>query len=960
MAKGTLKISGADSFTAADLAPDSVGTSEIAALAVDTAELAADAVDGTKIADNAVDSEHIAADSIDAEHYAPGSVDATAIANDAVDSQHYAADSIDAEHYAPASVDTTAMAASVIGVKPHIIPDVLYPAVNNIMMDGSTALSASTTGPNSSTVQSSKYGTVQSDGRMYYYTDIKGSKPIKDPRIGAHFGSQRHTCDSLQLLEQETAMHGMNVYSIDGREWLRATQGSGETLEIQNNNNGCRVVGNGANTGIEFTGYFKDVNFLNQTYGSDTRSFTVTLDGTTGSEVNTFNAPTTPLGGRFVDAGSVLNLGLSTTLGIHTVRIACHSASDWVNYHAIELIAQDTTSTTTKSKIQIPAQNVVSYGKKFAIPATAQHYDPFNGFTNGDSVTAYVDTATSLGIEGWKNSSTYYRPYNGGRVVRWVASDGTIKTSVNMMPPNAQNVGGTAISAKANASVANNTYLPTFSGAIDHSQAEVAKTSHWREFGNGNANGGNSGTYKDASMLTTGEQDIAYVMDDGLTSLSGNVKEGGGNLYRKDADSFSYLTFIGTGITKITVNGTYHVVQNLPYGTHVFKQDMDSSTVAADWYIDGVKIADIAGGSPEYEGEMFFEEMSIHQPKMPPIPEDAVVIADYMLMADFVPQTVAGLQYISKGVRSVSGSRDTLYDGNGAINHDITNYMPPTVYQAHSTSNLARIPAFGTNIVKRTYKAVERYQNFYINDTAHSSADATTKVGTGHGSAYYPTSSVVLGNNVFETYGGGQGSDGNDTVYVEAWEIVSPIHTSSHYQFFETPFLHELVGGDRNMEQTNLVVTPDGKSWDEVTRDTSYIGPSTAVALTRDGGHVNNAVFIWDFTRGEASKKSMIQKNIAIAYDRLIILEDGIYELGVEVYANVDAAHFWLLLNSTTASDGNGFHIRMDVNDNPTQSSWITKLKRGDYLYSWVPSVGSYAIHGAHSGYNQLTITKLN
>ena len=71
-------------------------------------------------------------------------------------------------------------------VVPHIIPGVLYPAVANIMVDGSTALSASTTGPNSSTVASSKYGTVQSDGRMYYYTDIKGSKPIKDPRIGGH------------------------------------------------------------------------------------------------------------------------------------------------------------------------------------------------------------------------------------------------------------------------------------------------------------------------------------------------------------------------------------------------------------------------------------------------------------------------------------------------------------------------------------------------------------------------------------------------------------------------------------------------------------------------------------------------------------------------------------------------------------------------------------------------------
>ena len=52
---------------------------------------------------------------------------------------------------------------------------------------------------------------------------------------------------------------------------------------------------------------------------------------------------------------------------------------------------------------------------------------------------------------------------------------------------------------------------------------------------------------------------------------------------------------------------------------------------------------------------------------MPPIPEDAVVIADYMLMADFVPQTASGQQYISKGVRSVSISRDHGYFGTDAI-----------------------------------------------------------------------------------------------------------------------------------------------------------------------------------------------------------------------------------------------------------------------------------------------------
>ena len=93
-------------------------------------------------------------------------------------------------------------------VVPHIIPGVLYPAVAGKLLDGSTS-------------HSGNYGTAQSDGRSYFYTEIKGSREIKDPRIGAHFGSQRHKTTSVQLLEQETATHGYDVWSIDGREWMK-------------------------------------------------------------------------------------------------------------------------------------------------------------------------------------------------------------------------------------------------------------------------------------------------------------------------------------------------------------------------------------------------------------------------------------------------------------------------------------------------------------------------------------------------------------------------------------------------------------------------------------------------------------------------------------------------------------------------------------------------------------------
>ena len=108
-----------------------------------------------------------------------------------------------------ATIAAEDIAASSIPVKPHIQPGVLQPAVAGKDLSG-TALGGSYT-----------YGTAHTDGHSYYYTDIKGSKPIKDPRIGAHFGSQRHKAKSVQLLEQETATHGSNVYSVDGREWFR-------------------------------------------------------------------------------------------------------------------------------------------------------------------------------------------------------------------------------------------------------------------------------------------------------------------------------------------------------------------------------------------------------------------------------------------------------------------------------------------------------------------------------------------------------------------------------------------------------------------------------------------------------------------------------------------------------------------------------------------------------------------
>ena len=950
----------ADSIDAEHYAAGSVDATAIANDAVDSQHYVAGSIDGEHIANDAVDSQHIAADSIDAEHYAAGSVDATAIANDIVDSQHYA----------PASVDTTAMAASVIGVKPHIIPGVLYPAVVGKLSDGSTS-------------HGSTYGVAQSDGRSYYYTDIKGSKPIKDPRIGAHFGSQRHKFKSIQLLEQETATHGKQVYSVDGRENIRIWC-TGDFVTMVNDSSGLYI--NSAYSGqssVEVVGYFSGINILGRSLVTSlvNQGQLYYIDGValnSGAEQTDFETTvSSPLGSRFVDNANLLNVTSTQTLGIHTFTLKEFTTTETTTFFGVELIAQDTSN---RSNIQIPSQNVVSYGKKFTVSGTP-HYDPFNGFTSGSSVTAYLDTATSLGVEGWKNSSTYYRPYNGGRVVRWVDSSGVIKTSVNMMPPNARSIGNssslTNATAKANASIANNTFYPTMeAGTIDHSQAEVAKTFHHREFGNGAANGGTgSGTYADASMLNTVD-DIAYVMDDGLTSLSANDTYNNGDSIRfNNATSGEgwYLTFIGTGFSfngnpnmRRDANHQTNLVQNLPYGTHIVEV-LRTTAQAGTLKVDGVLLhSTVDNVDDELTG---LRELTIHQPKMPPIPEDAVVISDYMLMADFVKETGTGasiVKNISKGVRMAHPTRD-IFVTTGSANHlssnvaiDLSNGtlgMKGFGSSANGTGTTYRgqgsLPFFGNQVVIRATRTDTATHTYHIDGGSSLAKTALDSSDDQHGDKATLDADLTLGVHTIKA----DLQEGGFALY--GFDIASPIHTSSHYQTFETPFLHELVGGDRNMEQTNLVVTPDGQTWDEVTRNTSYMGPSTGVVMARDGGNVTSASWIWDFTRGAATNgNNMMQKNIAIAYDRLIFLEAGEYEISWILYNIAVDANIYVMKNSTTASPtANLYNTRLDSPDTDSHFAIRHRFLRGDFLYF---EAGAGNFSGLNSAYNNLSIKKLN
>ena len=135
------------------------------------------------------------------------------------------------------------------------------------------------------------------------------------------------------------------------------------------------------------------------------------------------------------------------------------------------------------------------------------------------------------------------------------------------------------------------------------------------------------------------------------------------------------------------------------------------------------------------------------------------------------------------------------------------------------------------------------------------------------------------------------------------------------------------------MEQTNLICTPDGRSWDQLTRDTSYIGNSK-IQFTRDGGDLGSSqvTFIADVTRGMINTHTpMIQKDFAIAYDRLICLKAGNYRVnfnahgdagGVEAYAYIYVNAVLQIMRESDPDASRG---------NPIVETTLN-LKRGDFL----------------------------
>ena len=137
------------------------------------------------------------------------------------------------------------------------------------------------------------------------------------------------------------------------------------------------------------------------------------------------------------------------------------------------------------------------------------------------------------------------------------------------------------------------------------------------------------------------------------------------------------------------------------------------------------------------------------------------------------------------------------------------------------------------------------------------------------------------------------------------------------------------------MEQTNLVITADGKTWDEVTRDTSYIGLEVLSTMNVTDNHATNvAVFAeWRGAKTNRTGYNFYKTDYVVwSYNKAVILKSGKYRISREARM-VDTYHSSnVYLNGTAAAN---YITGVDNSRGAWEhhhSSVIMNLKRGDFI----------------------------
>lgn len=445
------------------------------------------------------------------------------------------------------------------------------------------------------------------------YTTITNRSQIYDlsKDLGVRMGVNRIPTQQLYSIPSEYGPGGEFVYGVvnDTYNQIRFVGTWTSVYGVAGN-----LIQNSSTTSsyVEIAFYGTGLNQLVNCYGS-AHSYLISIDGAAETALTT---PTfsNVLDNRNYSVNQVMSIASGLTLGFHTVRIKANSGSfNWA-ITGFEILNES-------SSIKVNSGTIWKSGQKL--------YNP------SQSVFAY-NSGFESGVLGSR----------GGRVVVYQKADNTIAKAVQ--PTNSSSA---------------------FYSAADHSNEEIARVYHWREFGAGR-------TSDDFGTLGAVARTSLFTLDDGATAQIGDSNtiydSTAGGVFSNGSSSWISFTFIGTGvdlkyialsstvastysilvdgvtvqsgITGIAAPRTMKIASGLPYGIHTVR----------------IQCTNLSGAALQ------ISQWIVYQPKKPTIPSDAVELGCYNILADFSANATAGTERVSTGVLRKINVREIVYvNGTG-------------------------------------------------------------------------------------------------------------------------------------------------------------------------------------------------------------------------------------------------------------------------------------------------------
>lgn len=444
------------------------------------------------------------------------------------------------------------------------------------------------------------------------------TRQIPDPSktLKPAMGIERVMIKTITQKQDEVGSNGESVFEIDSKDSRIRLVGNRWSVDSGSDVNGTKAQSNNINDYVEVTFYGTGLNILTH-LNTTNNTLQASVDGGAATTILT-GANSDVLNNRNYLHNAVVNAASNLTLGTHTVRITLTAGTFFI-ISGVEIL-----NLSSVTNIVAPKGAVIANGNKYNI-GTDQAFAYATGFDGNPSLNG-----------------------RGGKVVVYATPEGRVGKVI-------QQANGTQLNL----------------ASADHTNEEVIRQYNFREFGASRADDFNTLTGLVATSRT-------FTLDDGVTTLNMVTGASGGIGFNTPKEAiqaaptattnFITLTFIGTGLDIVGVgDGTSRnydiVVNNTNVGNLVLNAGIAARALKV---VSGLPYGTHTVRFVNTGGSFGIADFIVYGPKTPTLPDNAVKIAEYNLMATYQVAATANVMSNSTGVMAKHNTKEMIYiNGTG-------------------------------------------------------------------------------------------------------------------------------------------------------------------------------------------------------------------------------------------------------------------------------------------------------